>query len=125
MPNVAEGRFSLFNLQWIRQHFLALAASLAALWWFFGSEMTQDLAFYTFVVLYGGYYVIRTQQKPMQNLRIAKSQLIFDIVLMAMVLITIFDAEASGLNVAAAVIFIVAIGGADLRQFLKLRKQAK
>lgn len=115
----------MFNLQWVRQHFLAIAATCAAIWWITAGEAVQDLAFYTFVVLYGGYYVLRTRQRPMTNLRLAKSQLIFDVILVGFVMVPLLTSSASVLSSAAAVIFILAIGGADLRQYLILRRQAK
>ena len=112
-------------LNFIRKHFLAVLATITGIWWFFGPNSMHAIAFYTFAVVYGAYYVQRTMTQPALSYRIARSQLLFDLFLLAIVLITIFEGSSDRLTVFGVVIFIVAIGGADLWQFIRIRRATK
>ncbi|WDF83717.1 hypothetical protein PQ472_05630 [Lacticaseibacillus pabuli] len=112
-------------VNFIRKHFLSAIATIAFLWWFFGPDAMHSIAFYTFAVVYGAYYVQRTFTQPALSYRIARSQLIFDLFLLAIVLITIFDGSTDKLTIFGVVIFIIAIGGADLWQFIRIRRDSK
>lgn len=107
---------------WVREHFLATMAGLAAIWWFMAGEQYEQLAFFTFAVIYGAYYVERMRKHPMANFQMARAQLMFDLVLCAFMAIVTVGGQSSKLNVAAAIVFVVAVTGTDLVQFLRLRR---
>jgi hypothetical protein len=108
---------------WVREHFLATMAGLAAIWWFMAGEQYEQLAFFTFAVIYGAYYVERMRKHPMVNFQMARAQLMFDLVLCAFMAIVTVGGQSSKLNVAAAIVFVVAVTGTDLVQFLRLRRR--
>jgi Na+-translocating ferredoxin:NAD+ oxidoreductase RnfD subunit len=110
---------------WVREHFLATLAGLAAIWWFMAGEQYEQLAFFSFAVIYGAYYIERMRKHPMKNFRMARGQLMFDLVLCAFMAIVTIGGQSAKLDIAAAIVFVIAITGTDLVQFLRLRRQGR
>lgn len=109
-------------IKWVGQHFLAVMASLAAIWWFTASENVEQLAFFSFAVIYGAYYIERTKRTPMKNFRMARGQLMFDVVLCVFMAIVTIGGQSNKMDIAAAAIFVTAITGTDLVQFIRIRR---
>ncbi|WP_127848525.1 hypothetical protein [Lacticaseibacillus hulanensis] len=104
---------------------LSILAMVAFFWWILAGANTAPIAFYTFAVLYGGFYVDWARRNPVMPLKQAKHRVNFDILIVIVMMVGVFSGGSSVLAIAGGVIFVIGTVGADIFLYYRARKDSK
>lgn len=106
----------------LRKNLLSILTIIAFFWWITANDYTSPLAFYTFAVLYAGYYVDWARRNPVVPKKRAKQRIQFDVVLVILMIASIAMGDSDVLAIAGGVIFVIGILGADFWLYRKAKK---
>ncbi len=111
------------KLQFVQKNLLGLLSVVAFIWWIFAGTQIAPLAFFTFTVIYGGYYIDWAEKNPDIPLRAAKRHVQFDVVLVVVMALSVVMGTPQLLAILGGVVFALATVGADLVLYWRAKRR--
>jgi hypothetical protein len=112
-------------LKLLEQNLLSILSIIAFFWWVTAGSNTAPLAFYSFAVIYGGYYVDWARRNPTVPLKKAKHRVQFDAVIVVLMIGAIITGGSGVLAIAGGIIFVLGTVGADIFLYRRAKRNAK